>query len=240
VPQVSPAQQQVANEAAKRGWSDDLLSTVFGGATEFDMAGGIRNFFGNRAASVAEAGTPQALRAAANLRNMGGKLAFGSRILGPLGAVVGTGALLAGAASEGNQQAGTFGAVNNAGSAAAGAGLGALTGGAIGSLIPLPGIGTALGASVGSWLGGEAGKAVGRGTTGIAQGIVESGGFGANALDPLIQTPDEVATYQQNRMLMDQMNTPAQQMIMGEQRKRDAEARARQSEAMLLQAYMGG
>ncbi|MCE2837099.1 MAG: hypothetical protein LW834_09060 [Cyanobium sp. 49614_E6] len=214
----------VKQQMAKRG----LLETADAALGSLDLGlGGMAQKGMQRAGAAARAG---------GMKNLGNALfraGGAARVLAPAAAVGGAVLPAVFGAMDGYEQAGAGGALIQGGSGAAGA----LAGGAIGTAI-LPGVGTVIGAGIGSMLGSGAGS----GLTGLAQGAVEKAQQGdtglmgsiGRALDPLIDTPFEA----EQKAVLQQMNSPAMKAIQEQERTRQAQARAQQSQQLLMQSYM--
>lgn len=159
----------------------------------------------------------------------GGVARFGA----PVAALGGSLLPAAMGAMEGFGEAGTGGALIQGGTAAAGTAAGAAIGTAI-----LPGVGTVIGAG----LGGMLASPVGKGLTGLAQGAVEKAQMGdtgpmgsiGRMLDPLIDTPFE----NEQKAILQQMNSPAMLAIKEQERTREAKARADMAYQALMQSYV--
>ncbi len=213
----------LARQAAKRAGGNQLLQ-------------GVDSFFTNPAQSTGKAaeGGLRNVSAALHRRGMPGlagmakNLAPMARWGVPAAALAGTTVLPAAfAAMDGNEKAGTAGAVLQGGSALAGAAIGQ-------ALIPIPGVGAVIGSMAGNALGG--------GFASGAAGMVEKAQAGdtglmgniGRALDPFVDTAFE----KEQKAALQQMNSPAMQLIQEQQRTREAQARASQAQQVLMQSYM--
>jgi hypothetical protein len=212
----------IARQAAKRGGNEllgnlDSFLTNPAGASGKAAEGGLRNV----SAALHRRGMP-------GLAGMAKSLAPVARWGVPAAALAGTTVLPAAfGAMEGNEKAGTAGAVLQGGSALAGAAIGQ-------ALIPIPGVGAVIGSM--------AGNAIGGGLASGAASVVEKAqagdtGFMGNigrALDPFVDTAFE----KEQKAVLQQMNSPAMQLIQEQQRTREAQARASQARQVLMQSYM--
>ena len=166
-----------------------------------------------------------------SLRNLG----RGARVLLPAAAAAAPLIPVAMGAADGYSEAGAGGALIQGGSAALGgiAG-GAMAGALAGSVVP--GFGTV----IGGILGGLGGMALGKGLTSAAQGAVDAAKSGdtgvigqlGKSLDPMIDT----ATERQQREVMREINSPANQLIRQQQEERQARARADMATQLYLQS----
>jgi hypothetical protein len=130
-------------------------------------------------------------------------------------------------AVEGNAKAGAGGAVLQGGGALAGALVGQ-------ALIPVPFLGAAVGSMVGNAIGGgltsgaqAAAEKAQQGDTGLLGNI-------GRAVDPFIDTAYE----REQKVVQQQLNSPAMQAIQQQERARLERARADQTSALLMQAYL--
>ena len=212
----------IRRQVAKRGGNEllgslDSFLTNPAGATGKAAEGGLRNM----SAALHRRGMP-------GLAGMAKNLAPVARWGVPAAAIAGTTILPAAfGAMEGNETAGTAGAVLQGGSALAGAAIGQ-------ALIPIPGVGAVVGSM--------AGNAIGSGLASGAANLVEKAQGGdtgfmgsiGRALDPFVDTAFE----KEQKAVLQQMNSPAMQAIRQQERTRQEIARADQAQALLMQAYL--
>lgn len=195
-------------------------------APDLGLGSGADKMMRRAGAAARNAGMPNVGRA---LFRAGGA----ARVLAPAAALASPLIPAAMGAVEGYDDAGAGGAVIQGGSSLAGAAGGA----AIGSFI-LPGPGTVIGGALGAMLGSGAGK----GITDMAQGAVDAAQSGdtglmgqiGRTLDPVIDTDYE----RQQRQITREMNSPAMKAVQLQQQRREAQARADQARALLLQSYL--
>jgi len=213
----------VANQVGKRAASNGFLEGLDSFLTHPAQSIGVASQQGMRdvSAALSRRGMP-------GLAGMAKNLAPVARWAAPAAAVGGTFVLPAvTGAMEGNETAGTGGAVLQGGSALAGAAIGQ-------AFIPIP--------VVGAVIGSMAGNAIGSGLAQGAAGAVEKAqqgdtGFIGNigrALDPFVDSAFE----KEQKAVMQQMNSPAMRQIQEQERTRAAQARAQQAQQLLMQSYL--
>jgi hypothetical protein len=215
----------LARQAAKRAGGNQLLRGVDSFLTNPAQStgkaaeGGLRNV----SAALHRRGMPGLAGMAKNLAPM-------ARWGVPAAALAGTTVLPAAfAAMDGNEKAGTAGAVLQGGSALAGAAIGQ-------ALIPIPGVGAVIGSMAGNALGG--------GLASGAAGMVEKAQAGdtglmgniGRALDPFVDTAFE----KEQKAVLQQMNSPAMQAIALQEETRRMEARSAQNQQIFAQAALQG
>lgn len=166
-----------------------------------------------------------------SLRNLG----RGARVLLPAAAAAAPLIPVVMGAADGYSEAGAGGALIQGGAAALGGVAGGAMAGAIaGSVVP------GFGNVIGGILGGLGGMALGKGLTSAAQGAVDAAQGGdtgvigqiGKSLDPMIDT----ATERQQREVMREINSPANQLIRRQQEERQARARADMATQLYLQS----
>jgi hypothetical protein len=210
--------KQVARRAAPNGFLQGVDSFITHPAQSIGVASqqGLRDI----AAALHRRGMPSVAGMAKNLAPVARWAAPAAAFGAAVGLPVITGAM------EGNETAGAGGAAIQGGATALGA--------AVGSLIPLPVVGTAIGAMAGNWLGSGLAQGAAGAVEKAQQGDTGLIGNIGRALDPFVDTAFE----KEQKAALQQMNSPAMQMIQEQERTRQAEARAQQAQQVLMQSYL--